>query len=421
MNDLRSYDLYTSLAQNDDSITSASHTAADALAVAISTAIVYPLDSIIARLQVRYAQREGEDNHTPAESKESKRKDDAADDLRRSLDVLRDKIQHCLDTVRDVVKMAREGWKDPNGRRALYAGVGEAASKEAFEFILVGALYSLLSRRLSRGGGGMSWKAQMVNDVSAGVLSRALVRLLTEPIATIVVRRQVSSQGRKEAVETVISEKGIGGFWSGYWATLILTARPSIMALAYWALRTTLARVGKVGGNDVLKEGAVTMAITRTIAESVLYTVSVMQTCARAGVTAPVNSRGRGSLMLEISRGLLSQGTTALTQDVLAALMLRLSAILLYILEPFMLSEDAITESVRDSAGTADQQLVDDAEYLTKAVKGAAGMRNRSTGLTRGSKDGYEATDAVAELVGDYVEEAPDEQYRWFWDKEGRR
>ncbi|KAK2842927.1 hypothetical protein FQN49_005980 [Arthroderma sp. PD_2] len=413
MNDLRSYDLYTSLAQNNDSITSASHTATDALAVALSTAIVYPVDSIVTRLQVRYAQRERTENPIIPESK---RDNDRTDELRHSLDLFRDEIRHCLDTVRDVVKMAGEGVKDPGDRRALYAGVGEAASKEALEFVLIGALYSFLSRRLFRGGN--SWKARVIRDVSAGVLSRALVRLFTEPIATIIVRRQVSGQGRGEVINSVVGEKGATGMWSGYWATLLLTTRPSIMALAYWALRNTLARVRKGGGYTTVKGDVVTLALTRALAESALYPVSVVQTCARAGVS--VNSGRKGSLLLEITRGLLTQGTTAVAQDVLAALMLRLSTLLLYMLEPFMLSEHAITESVRDSAGAADQQLVDDAEYLTSAANRAAGMGNRETGLTD-SKDGRGATGAVAELVGDYVEEAPGDEYHWFWDREGRR
>lgn len=128
--------------------------------------------------------------------------------------------------------------------------------------------------------------------------------------------------------------------------------------------------------------------------------------------------------MLEVSRGLLSQGVTAVTHDLLTAVMLRLSTLLLYVLEPFLLSEEAITESMRDSAGTdagaANQQLLDDAKYINRAAKGAIDIVNRGVGLATHGKDNHGVTDAVAELVGDYVEDAPEEGYLWFRERDGR-
>ncbi|KAM5466987.1 putative acylglycerol lipase [Microsporum audouinii] len=402
MDDLRSYDLYTSLAQNNDSITSASHTATEALAVALSTALFYPLDSIITRLQVRYTQ-----DSVPKHSDSTKRN-------------VEGEIQNCLDTIRDVGGLAAEGLKDPNARKALYAGVCEAAGKEALEYLFFGAVYSMLSRRFlwlkMRG------KTGLVHDISISLVSRALASMLTEPIATIVVRRQVGGSGRMSALDDVMREKGVKGLWSGYWATLILSTKSSIMALAVSLLRGCLARARGHAGDG--KEGAVSIGFTRAVAESVLYRVSVMQACARAGGSVHANTRGKGSLMLEVSRGLLSQGVTVVTHDLLTAVMLRLSTLLLYVLEPFLLSEEAITESMRDSAGTdagaANQQLLDDAKYINRAAKGAIDIVNRGVGLATHGKDNHGVTDAVAELVGDYVEDAPEEGYLWFRERDGR-
>ncbi|EGE08754.1 hypothetical protein TEQG_07711 [Trichophyton equinum CBS 127.97] len=112
-------------------------------------------------------------------------------------------------------------------------------------------------------------------------------------------------------------------------------------------------------------------------------------------------------VLLEVIRTLSSQGVTTVTSDFVAVAMMRLSAVMLYMLEPFLLSEQAITDSVRENvdAGGANQPLLDDAKYMNNAVKRAISIVNRGIGLASHGRDDV----AVAELVGDYVEDGPED------------
>ncbi|DAA75487.1 TPA_exp: Uncharacterized protein A8136_1561 [Trichophyton benhamiae CBS 112371] len=345
MNDLRSYDLYTSLVSHSDSITSASNTLTEGTAIALSTALLHPLDSILTRLQVRYASQ----HHNKKKGNRTR--------TRKPLDVLG-----------DIVDLAAENVKDAEGRAVLYAGLREAICKQMVENMLVPAVYAALhARRLNLG-------RTVGNEQVLSLVSMALVKLFTEPLGTIMVRRQVTGSSTRSVVDDVLRQKGVGGLWSAYGAT----------------------RLGMKGG------GLLGMLVLRAIAESVVYRLAVLQYCARAGVKAV----GKGSLLLEVIRTLSSQGVTTVTSDIVAVAMMRLSAVMLYMLEPFLLSEQAITDSVRENVDAgANQPLLDDAKYMNNAVKRAISIVNRGIGLASHGRDDV----AVAELVGDYVEDGPED------------
>ncbi|EFE32392.1 uncharacterized protein ARB_00577 [Trichophyton benhamiae CBS 112371] len=384
MNDLRSYDLYTSLVSHSDSITSASNTLTEGTAIALSTALLHPLDSILTRLQVRYASQ----HHNKKKGNRTR--------TRKPLDVLG-----------DIVDLAAENVKDAEGRAVLYAGLREAICKQMVENMLVPAVYAALhARRLNLG-------RTVGNEQVLSLVSMALVKLFTEPLGTIMVRRQVTGSSTRSVVDDVLRQKGVGGLWSAYGATLVLCVRSCVLPVVYLALRR---RLGMKGG------GLLGMLVLRAIAESVVYRLAVLQYCARAGVKAV----GKGSklgftymndyticvlmgylgLLLEVIRTLSSQGVTTVTSDIVAVAMMRLSAVMLYMLEPFLLSEQAITDSVRENVDAgANQPLLDDAKYMNNAVKRAISIVNRGIGLASHGRDDV----AVAELVGDYVEDGPED------------
>lgn len=119
-----------------------------------------------------------------------------------------------------------------------------------------------------------------------------------------------------------------------------------------------------------------------------------------------LSANGCLGLMLEVIRTLSSQGVRTATSDFVAVAMMRLSAAMLYMLEPLLLSEQAITNSVRENVDAgANQPLLDDAKYMNNAVKRAISIVNRGIGLASHGRDDV----AVAELVGDYVEDGPED------------
>ncbi|KAG5204598.1 hypothetical protein GTR04_7026 [Trichophyton interdigitale] len=365
MDDLRSYDLYTSLVSHSDSITSASNTLTEGTAIALSTALLHPLDSILTRLQVRYASQQPDKEKGPRTS------------TRKPLDILG-----------DIIDLAAENLKDAEGRAVLYAGLREAVCKQTVENMLVPAVYAALhARRLNLG-------RTVGNELVLSLVSMVLVKLATEPLGTIVVRRQVTGSSTRCVVDDILREKGVGGLWSAYGATLVLCVRSSVLPVVYLALRR---RLGMKRG------GLLGMLVLRAVAEIVVYRLAVLQSCVRAGVKAV----GKGSVLLEVIRTLSSQGVTTVTSDFVAVAMMRLSAVMLYMLEPFLLSEQAITDSVRENvdAGGANQPLLDDAKYMNNAVKRAISIVNRGIGLASHGRDDV----AVAELVGDYVEDGPED------------
>ncbi|OAL72524.1 hypothetical protein A7D00_3526 [Trichophyton violaceum] len=363
MNDLRSYDLYTSLVSHSDSITSASNTLTEGTAIALSTALLYPLDSILTRLQVRYASQ-----HHAKESNRAR--------TRKPLDVLG-----------DIIDLAAKNVKDAEARAVLYAGLREAVCKQTLENMLVPAVYGALhARRLNLG-------RTVGNELVLSIVSMAFVKLLTEPLGTIMVRRQATGSSTRCVVDDVLRQKGVGGLWSGYGATLVLSVRSCVLPVVYLALRRRLG---------LKRGGLLGMLVLRAVVETVVYRLAVLQCCARAGVKAV----GKGSLMLEVIRTLSSQGVRTATSDFVAVAMMRLSAVMLYMLEPLLLSEQAITNSVRENVDAgANQPLLDDAKYMNNAVKRAISIVNRGIGLASHGRDDV----AVAELVGDYVEDGPED------------
>ncbi|EFQ99426.1 hypothetical protein MGYG_02437 [Nannizzia gypsea CBS 118893] len=355
--------MYSPNEQHSDCFTSASNSLTKATAVALSAALFHPLDSILTRLQVRYAAqqyRKGERAHP----------------------------QNGVDVLVDFLNLAIEGFEASDARKVLYSGMREAVCKQTVESMLVPKVYAALHARLNVVG-----RVGVGNELLLSLVSMALVKLTTEPLGAIMVRRQVKGSSLRDALDDVLRQKGVGGLWSAYGATLVLCVRSCVLPVMYMALRKRLG---------IKRGGWVSMLVLRVVAEAAVYRVAVMQCCVRAGVKAA----RKGSLGLEVFRALSSHGVTTMASDFVAMVMMHLSAVMLYMLEPFLLSEQAITDSVRENVDDgASQLLLDDAKYMNRAVKRAIDIVNRGIGLASHGRDDV----AVAQLVGDYVEDKPGE------------
>ncbi|KAL4780961.1 hypothetical protein BJX76DRAFT_350516 [Aspergillus varians] len=413
---------------------------AGAVGAAASNLATYPLSLIIARLQTQKQQRSRDEKG----------------------DVIEEEYTGILDAARKIY--ARKGIG------GLYAGLAPDTLKnvlDAFLFFL--AYETFRQRRITARYGPRRQSKNIVlpvlDELAIGVLAGAFSKLFTTPLSNIVARKQTSktSCSSSDIASKIRSEKGIGGFWSGYSASLILTLNPSITFFLNGMLKYALRRRDK----REKQSAAVTFlvaALSKSMASSITYPFSMAKT--RSQVSGASSNCGKervrtnndndsedspfipsiisnvvtiartegvselyAGLRGEMLKGFFSHGFTMIAKDAVYAGIVR-SYYLLLILTRRYPSPEELLERARERAE----------EYAEAAREGAKDLAEKAKSGTEEILDSHSGNMAVdmtsntspididalrsnetAEMVGDYVEDEAREWkslYHWFWEKE---
>ncbi|KAJ5168416.1 uncharacterized protein N7482_004010 [Penicillium canariense] len=392
---------------------------AGAVGSAISNVIVYPLNVIVARLQ------------TQAKKDKSKEgSDDESDDESEYTDI--------LDAARKIYEQ--------QGLVGFYPGLAQDTWKSVADSFLFFLAYNTIRQRriVARVGPAKAKSKNIVlpiwDELAVGMVAGAFSKLFTTPLSNIVARKQTAArkgaQGGKDAstadiASQIRAEKGLGGFWSGYSASLILTLNPSITFFLNEVLKYALlprARRAALTCGDVFLGGSEQI-------NGVIHHVSVLP------------GKDPGTAL----KGFFSHGFTMLAKDAVYATIVKAYYLLLIVMRRYP-SPDELLARAREQAeeyseiareGARDlveraREAADDAlknhsggvavDMTSSAVAaGAAATKSGSAGHGIDASSGLKVPHAhdeineTAELVGDYVEEEAAEWksfYHWFWDKE---
>jgi hypothetical protein len=256
------------------------HALAGSTGTAISNLAIYPLDLIITRLQVQRSLRK-----TSSTSDEGEYKG-------------------VLDAFEQIYK--KEG-----GISAFYSGVLQDTGKSIADSFLFFLFYNYLRSRRLQKNGTKATTLPVLDELAVGVLAGACSKFFTTPIANIVTRKQTSSMisarsstptaspSVSDIAQSIRSEKGLQGFWSGYSASLILTLNPSITFFLYeFFKRAFLPRAKR---ND---PGAritfIMAAFSKSIASTITYPFSLAKARAQTSPSPPVHTNSAEKVKEEV-------------------------------------------------------------------------------------------------------------------------
>ncbi|KAI5357173.1 Putative mitochondrial carrier domain superfamily [Septoria linicola] len=244
------------------------HAIAGGLASALSKAVVYPIDTIVTRMQVQ-RQLKGDKEAPSAASNadaEYKSPTDAANKI----------------------------YKNEGGLKAFYAGLNSDVVKHIADSFLFFLAYNAVRDQMLKRQGGK--QLPVLKELSVGVLAGALSKAVTQPISNIVVRQQTAALvaardpsslttpgssdklSVKDIALQIRNEKGIAGFWSGYSAQLILTLNPAIT----FAVDNLLKGLVPKDKRDNASATFLVAALSKVVATSITYPVMLAKSRAQA-------------------------------------------------------------------------------------------------------------------------------------------
>ena len=269
------FDLYHQIQESQEKQTSIlggpalpalGHAVAGSTGAAISNVCTYPLALIITRLQIQRQIRK-----------------DAGSPHAEEYKSIRDAAQKIY---------TREG-----GLNGFYVGVVSDTSKTIADSFLFFLAYNFLRQSRIKSLGIRSKHLPVLDELSVGFLAGAFSKFLTTPIANIVTREQTSSmlsarnpdevnkQGSVSSIANrIYSEKGLGGFWSGYSASLVLTFNPSLTFFFFETLkRSLLPREQR--SNPSGQATFLLAAISKALASTITYPFSLAKSRLQAAST----------------------------------------------------------------------------------------------------------------------------------------
>lgn len=257
------------------------HALAGSVGTAISNLSIYPLDLIITRLQVQRSLRsEG-------------------------------KVAHEAE-YKGVLDAFEKIYNNEGGVRAFYSGVAQDTGKSIVDSFLFFLFYNYLRTRRLQKNGTKSTTLPALEELLVGAVAGACSKFFTTPIANIVTRKQtaslLSARSSTKHVEptvadiynTILSEKGIPGFWSGYSASLVLTLNPSLTFFLYeFFKRTTLPRSQRE--HPGARVTFLMAAVAKACASTVTYPFSLAKARAQASSRPPISSSTSKDLKSDLS------------------------------------------------------------------------------------------------------------------------
>jgi hypothetical protein len=245
------------------------HALAGSVGTAISNLAIYPLDLIITRLKVQRSLRKS--SSIPNEGE----------------------YQGVLDAFEQIYN--KEG-----GIAAFYTGVLQDTGKSIADSFLFFLFYNYLRSRRLQKNGSKSTTLPVLDELAVGALAGACSKFFTTPISNIVTRKQTSSMisarsslastspSVSDIAQTIRSEKGLQGFWSGYSASLVLTLNPSITFFLYeFFKRAFLPRAQR--DDPGARVTFLMAAISKSIASTITYPFSLAKARAQASSLPPVD------------------------------------------------------------------------------------------------------------------------------------
>lgn len=275
------------------------HATSGALGTAISKLITYPLDLVVARLQVQ-KQLQGADE--------------------------KPRYDGILDAIEKIYE--REG-----GIAAFYNGVSHEVFKGVTDSFLFFLAYSYMrQRRLAAEGGRKSLGA--LEEIGVGVVAGAFSKLCTTPIQNIVTRKQTAAMtaldgsstatppasSAKDIAYQIRQEKGLQGFWSGYSASLILTLNPSLTMLLHKVLLRLLVPHSK-RDDPGARITFLIAATSKALASTLTYPFQLAKTRAQVSSQKPSDVTGETSEFESAEKPLRSEATRARQRTVFATIL----------------------------------------------------------------------------------------------------
>ncbi|CZT25088.1 related to peroxisomal ATP carrier [Ramularia collo-cygni] len=246
------------------------HALAGGVASALAKSAVYPIDTIVTRMQVQ--------NHLKGEREAPSAASDADAEYGSPLDA------------------ARKIYKNEGGLAAFYTGVGPDVVKGLSDSFLFFLAYAALRQGFLKRQESKS--LPVLKELSVGVLAGAFSKAITSPIQNIVTRQQTaaliaardpasssSSGDRSKAsvrdiAKQIHSEKGLSGFWAGYSAQLILTLNPAITFAVDNVLRSLVPK--KQRETRSAQVTFLVAALSKVVATALTYPVMLAKARAQA-------------------------------------------------------------------------------------------------------------------------------------------
>jgi hypothetical protein len=245
------------------------HALAGSAGTAISSLAIYPLDLIITRLQVQRSLRKSSTTANEGEYK------------------------GVLDAFKQI-------YNNEGGLSAFYTGVLQDTGKSIADSFLFFLFYNYLRSRRLQKNGTKSTTLPALDELAVGALAGACSKFFTTPISNIVTRKQTSSMifarssspspssSVSDIAQSIRSEKGILGFWSGYSASLVLTLNPSITFFLYeFFKRAFLPRAQR--DDPGARITFLMAAVSKSIASTITYPFSLAKARAQTSSSPPVD------------------------------------------------------------------------------------------------------------------------------------
>ena len=426
------------------------HAVAGAVLAAVSNVATYPLNLIVARMQMQRLVSRWKVSGGDQVGSESRQIEEYAS---------------ALDAARKIY--ATEG-----GISGLYTGVVQDTGKAVVDSFLFFLAYMFLrQRKLNPVAGISGFKKRAVHplldELAIGILAGAFARLFTTPLENIVTRKQtaafdgnsglqspLSHPSTAEITSQIWSERGILGFWSGYGASLILTLNPSITFFMNEVLKYVLLPRYRQQEKPLAVMAFLIAAVSKAISSAVTYPVLLARTRQQAnGVQFASRGEGEGGgeygddratnkrpkraafvlptvlmaihaiavtngvgalydgLTSDTLRGFFSHGIAVMTKDMVHSAIVQSYYVLLLIHK-----QHPKFKALLQRAG-------EHAKEFAEAAEPIANRDDAFRNATTPSPPPGDEMNELAEMVGEYVEDEAEQRrmlYHWFWERDKR-
>jgi len=215
-------------------------------------------------------------------------------------------------------------YNNEGGIRAFYTGVFQDTGKSIVDSFLFFLFYNYLRTKRLQKNGVKSTTLPALEEMIVGAVAGACSKFFTTPIANIVTRKQTASLISARAststkhvepsvtdiYNTILKEKGIQGFWSGYSASLVLTLNPSLTFFLYeFFKRTTLPRSQRE--HPEARTTFLMAAFAKACASTVTYPFSLAKARAQASSRPPVSSSTQEAVKSDVKSATEKESSTA--------------------------------------------------------------------------------------------------------------
>lgn len=204
--------------------------------------------------------------------------------------------------------LQEEGWK------AFFDGAGDDAIASFMQSFLYFFIYDYMRNRQIRyyiGKRGYAPRTLgLQKELFFGAVAGMFCKFFTTPLQNVVVLKQIDhtrSKSMVQCVKEIYKNKGITGLWSGYRATLFLSANPSL-SYYFYQLMGSPQRV------DSKRHVFVRAAIAKALATMVTYPVILAKTRTQA-------RPGQSDLYRDLWKTYKNNGITGLYDGINAQLL----------------------------------------------------------------------------------------------------